>query len=156
MSFTALIPLALTAASMIYDYLNKPEYRGVDPNTVAGMKYNEADFRRDWGFYKGELLKSAALQNSQIKSYGAANRLPQGAVLDALGGVQERTAQGMERIYPILLDKKRGYNRDYYNLLNQYQLGQMAYEQDWLNRMQGGFGALSNIATLWAMGKFNK
>ena len=152
---SVIVPLALTAASMIYDQLNKPDYSAVDPSKISGLNYTDADMNRDMRLYRGELDKSAAVQSQRIKGYGAANRLPQGAVLDALGGVQERTAQGMERIVPALRDKQRGILGNYYNLLNQYGLGKMEYQNDWLNRVQGGFGTLGNIATLWAEGKLD-
>lgn len=152
----AWVPLALTAASMIYDQLNKPEYKGLKPEDIKGMQYTDMDLRRDMNMFRGQLEASGRVQSARIQSMGAANRLPAGAVMGGLAGVQEKTSQGMERILPQLRGVQRQSQGGYLSLLNQIHQGQMGYEQGQHDRTLEGFGTLSNIATLWSAGYLNK
>ena len=142
----AMLGTALGAGSV-----KKPNM--IDPRQYAGdLLYDDADISSDLNMLGRKTTARSTKAIGDIKQAGAANRLPEGAVLSSIAGVQGRAAEGISSILPALNKEKRTSHANFLNMVNQYETQKTAYDQAGTDRMLGGLGQLGKIATLWSGG----
>ena len=85
--------------------------------------------------------------------------MPSGAVLSGIAGAQYQGArgisEGMAGIEPQLQQMKRNSMMDFYNLQNQYGMGQAQMQNQYSQGWMGDIGNLTKIAMLWRAGYFD-
>lgn len=128
----------------------RTDFKMINPRGFRDdLVMNEGDVRAQRNQLMTQLGTSAAQQNAQIQSAGAAGRMPAGALLQALGGVQYNTAKGASGINAQLAGEKRKSLADYLGLQMNYDQAKMGHNQ--ANAQQeAGFNqrALGNLAAM--------
>lgn len=154
------VPLAMTLGQPLIDkflYGGKMNegYNFPMPDEKK-MTLSESEIRGAQGQLLSDLGMLQMGQIADIKQAGAANRLPQGAVMSAIAGVGSQGAKAYGKALPGLKMAQKQSYADYYRALLQragMQYGEFANQRDFYRGMGGG---LAKIATLWQMGAFNR
>lgn len=142
----AMLGTALGAGSV-----KKPNM--IDPRAYADdLLYGDADIAGDLSAAQENLQKGAGRQISEIKRYGAANRLPEGAVMSKVAGTTKGIAEGVGKALPGLRREKRQSQSNFLNMVNRYESAMAGYDQAGIDRTLSGLGNLGKIATLWSAG----
>jgi hypothetical protein len=114
----------------------------------------------DMGMMRQQAMRNAQQavmpQMSQIRQYGAAHRLPAGAVMSGLQGTGYRAAQAAAGIEPQLQQTQAQGAMNYYGLQNQYGMGKAAERNQMLGGIGESLGNLTKIGMLWSAGFFNQ
>ena len=92
----------------------------------------------------------------QVKQYGAANRLPPGAVLSGIAGANYEGARGLAGIEPELAGMKRQSVLDYIGMKNQYEAGKEDVDAYNMNLLGDTVGTLGKLAVLYNFGFFDE
>ena len=140
---------AIGAASV-----KKPNF--MDPRAFKDdLVYDDADIAGDLSAVQTNLQKGAGRQISEIKRTGKANRLPEGAINQAIAGTTKGIAEGTGQALPGLRREGRRSKAGFLNMVNRYEGQKTAYDQAGVDRTLQGVGVLGKIATLWSAGYLN-
>jgi len=150
---SAILPFGLAALGTILGAGSVKKPNMIDPRTMrSDLVYENADIAGDINMMGRKFTSEASLGVGQAKSAAAGGRLPEGALLSAIAGIQGKTAEGVTSILPALRREKSRSMSNYLNLVNQYETQKTAYDQAGIDRLLGGLGQLGKVATLWSGG----
>ena len=146
--------ISMLGTALGSDSVKKPNL--IDPRSFAGdLLYEDADIASDVNMLGSKFTARSNKAIGDIKQAGAANRLPEGAVISAIAGTQQKAAEGISGIMPALQKEKRSSHANFLNMVNQYETQKAGYEQGQTDRNLEGLGNLGKIATLWSAGYLN-
>jgi hypothetical protein len=152
-------PIVPLGISMLGTYLGSESVKKpnlVDPRAYADdLLYDDADISSDINMLGSKFTKRSNKAIGDIKQAGAANRLPEGAVISGIAGTQQEAAEGVSSIMPALKREKRTSHANFLNMVNQYETTKAGYDQAQTDRNLAGLGNLGKIATLWSAGYLN-
>ena len=149
-SSSGYLGLGLGVAGSMFDFLNRPGYKGQPP--PKDIMLSDADIKSLKAGTVDETVAGSAKAIEDIKGFGAANRLPEGAVLSGIGQTTENIGKSLSTLTPKLKEVQRRSKMDYYNLYQQYLNNKFQTELGYHNRDMGGLGALSKVAMLFSNG----
>jgi hypothetical protein len=153
---SAIIPFGIAALGTVLGAGSVKKPNLIDPRSMGSdLIYGQGDIASDINMLGNKFTSEASLGVGQVKSAGAGGRLPEGAILSGIGGIQAKTAEKVSSILPALKREKRRSMTNYLDLVNKYETQKTAYDQAGMDRMLGGLGQLGKVATLWSAGLLN-
>lgn len=153
MSWLAAIPLIGYGINQISKALSPNRPGMLDPRKYKDeLTLSDSDIAAIRSGAVSRVQRSTMPLRSDVKQFGAARRLPAGAVYSGLKGVSYEGARGISEIEPEMVGLKLGSNRNYYDLLNQYTMAEeMARRENRLFSPED-IGELTRIVMLWKAG----
>lgn len=125
----------------------------IDPRQFRDqLVYGDTDIAQDLSMLGRRYSSGANKAIGDIKSLGAAGRLPEGAVLTGIGEAQGQAGRGAASALPALRREGRQSTANYLGMVNQYETAKAGYAQAGVDRGLEGLGALGRIALLWQGG----
>ena len=146
-------PLAIAGIGLGVSALNKL----LSPNARTGMvdpRGYKDDIMPNIGAIRQGARQGIQQQimpmQSQIRQYGAANRLPAGAVLSSLSGLGYQAGAGLAQIEPQLAQLKQSSMLDYLDMLNQYETAKEGARRENIGKynMTPEIGSLTQLLML--------
>lgn len=147
--------------SIFPEFLGKTEYQGMDPmKFMNDIILSKGDISQMRSNIINQIKKSTMPAISRVKQVGAAGRLPKGAVLSGIAGVQGESAKAISGVEPALDQAKRSSILDFLGVQNQYASQKGAYDQYnaglGADMWQTGMGGLGKLITLWQRGLLDR
>ena len=150
-------PLAIAGIGLGTSLLNKLLAPGARPGMVDPRAYrsdivpNLSVIRQ--GARRGVSQQIMPMQ-AQIRQYGAANRLPAGAVLSSLSGLGYQAGRGLAQIEPELAMLKSQGMMNYLDYLNQFEAAKEGARRENIGRfnLTPEIGSLTQLLMLHSAG----
>ena len=148
-----IIPLGI---AMLGGYLGSKSVKEpnmIDPRLYKDeLTYSDTDIMKDVNMLGGKFSSRATKAVGDIKQFTAANRMPEGAAVSGIAGVQGEVAKNVGFAMPgMRREQSRSYG-NYIGAVNRYEQGQTMYGQAQTDRNLGFLGNLGKIALLWQQG----
>lgn len=153
-------PIALVvaaAASVISNYINQKQKQSqmYDPSKDKGdmmMSQKQAMGLRDMG--RSNVMRGAEGAMGTWRSYGAANRLPAGAMASGLRGIAGEAASRLPAVDVAVEGERQRQAMGYYDLLHRAK-NQQADVGEQGRDLTEGIGMLTKAYMMWKGGGFN-
>lgn len=130
-----------------------PGFSMEDPaKYMKDLVITDAEVKKELGSVQSRLSGPASKAMGDIKSMGAAGRMPTGAVMSGLAGVQGQVAKGVAGAMPGMKMAQKQSMAQYLGMKNQYEGAKMEYGLGKGDRALSGMGVLGQIAMLWSAG----
>lgn len=161
-----ILPAATIGGGMLLNHLfpeefgGRTQYQGVDPRQFKDqLTIDDGEIAG----IRGDITRRATAANAgnraAIKQRGAAGRLPQGAIMDALAGESQRTAEAVSSVEPKLQGLKKDSFAKYLSMVDAFMQNKGAFDTNNANSKaafyQQALGGLGKLLLMWQGGYFD-
>lgn len=152
------LALGLTALNMLKP---KPKTGMVDPRKFQqAFRYSPQELAALKRASLADIQSNVDMLNTRniaaIRQAGAARRMPSGAIASGIAGATYQSgrlaAEAMPQINAQNIQLKKQGEMNYFNALNQFQMGQAQAQNMGQNNIWATLGSLGKIALLWQAG----
>jgi hypothetical protein len=147
------LPMGIGAFGVLAGQGMMPDFNMEDPaKYFKDLVISDAEISKELGAVQQRAGGPASKAIGDIKSMTAANRMPTGAALSGIAGVQGEVAKGVAGALPGMKSAQKQSMAQYLGMKNQYEASKMEYGMGKGDRALGGLGVLGQVAMLWQAG----